>query len=71
MVSTGMNTARKITVEMPSELLEKAQKATKAGGQTFHAGLQMLAAPQVYERLRGYKGKVQFSRTADKLKMDR
>ena len=67
-----MNTARKITVEIPSELLEKAQKATKTGvTQTVRAGLQMIAASHAYERLRGYRGKVRFSRTSDELKSDR
>jgi hypothetical protein len=44
MVKAGtMQTARKITVEVPEELLEKAQKASGEGiTQTVRTGLQLL-----------------------------
>ena len=72
MVSTAMKTPRKITVVAAEKLIEKVQEVTKvAVAPTVRAGLQILAASQVYDRLRGYKGKVRFSRTADKLKVDR
>jgi hypothetical protein len=64
--------ARKITVEVPEELLEKAQRATGAGiTQTIRAGLQVVAASQAYARLRQLRGKVRFARTIDELKADR
>lgn len=67
-----MKTARKITVEVPEALLEKAQHATGAGiTQTVRTGLQLLAASQAYGRLRQLRGKVRFSRTAQELKADR
>jgi len=67
-----METARKITVEVPPELLEKAQKATGSGvTQTVRAGLQLLAASQAYEELLKLRGKVRFSRTWQELKEDR
>ena len=67
-----MRTARKITVEVPQALLEKAQQASGAGiTQTVRSGLQLLAASQAYARLRQLKGKVRFSRTASELKADR
>jgi hypothetical protein len=70
--SLYVNTARKITVEVPVELLEKAQQATGAGvTQTIRAGLQAVAASHDYARLRALRGKVQFSRTAAELKTDR
>ena len=67
-----METARKITVEIPAELLEKAQKASGAGiTQTVRAGLQLVAASHTYARLRRFRGKVRFSRSLAELKADR
>jgi hypothetical protein len=67
-----MKTARKITVEVPEALLEKAQRATGAGiTQTVRTGLQLLAASQEYGRLRQLRGKVRSSRTMQELKEDR
>ena len=64
--------ARKITVEIPAELLEKAQEASGTGiTQTVRAGLQLVAASQAYARLRQMRGKVRFSRTFAQLKADR
>jgi hypothetical protein len=60
-----METARKITVEIPRELLDKAQKATGTGiTQTVRMGLQLIAASRTYARLRQLRGKVRFSRTS-------
>ena len=68
----SMETARKITVEVPPDLLEKAQRATGSGvTQTVRTGLQLVAASQAYARLRQLRGKVRFSRTAAELKADR
>lgn len=67
-----MEAARKITVEVPIELLEKAQRATGAGiTQTVRTGLQVVAASQTYARLRQLRGKVRFSRALAELKADR
>lgn len=67
-----MNAARKITVEVPSELLEKAQRASGTGvTQTVRTGLQLLAASHAYARLRQLRGKVRLSRTLAELKVDR
>ena len=71
MVSLGMPAARKITVEIPPELLQKAQSATGSGiTQTVCTGLQLVAASQAYEKLRQLRGKVRFSRTAAELRGD-
>ncbi|MCX6630488.1 MAG: hypothetical protein NTW28_22970 [Candidatus Solibacter sp.] len=67
-----MATARKITVEVPPELLEKAQRASGSGiTQTVRIGLQLVAASHAYARLRQLRGKVRFTRTLDELKADR
>jgi hypothetical protein len=67
-----VETARKITVEVPAELLEKAQRASGSGiTQTVRAGLELLAASQAYARLRQLRGKVRFSRSLPELKADR
>ena len=68
----GMESARKITVEVPLDLLDKAQQASGAGiTQTVREGLQLVAASQTYARLRQLRGKVRFSRTLAELKADR
>jgi hypothetical protein len=70
--SQAMQTARKITVEVPPELLEKAQRASGAGiTQTVRTGLRLVAASETYTRLRRLRGKVRFSRTLAQLKADR
>jgi hypothetical protein len=67
-----VETVRKITIEVPADLLDKAQQATGAGiTQTVRTGLQLLAASQAYAQLRQLRGKVRFSRTAAELKTDR
>ena len=67
-----MQTARKITVEVPPGLLEKAQRASGAGiTQTVRTGLQLVAASETYARLRQLRGKIRFSRTFAELKTDR
>jgi len=67
-----MERARKITVEVPLELLDKAQRASGRGiTQTVCTGLQLVAASQAYARLRQLRGKVRFTRTVAELKADR
>ena len=68
----GMETARKITVEVPFELLKKAQRASGAGiTQTVRTGLELVAASETYAHLRRFRGKVRFSRKLADLKADR
>lgn len=67
-----METARKITVEVPPDLLERAQRASGHGiTQTVRTGLQLVAASEAYARLRQLRGKVHFTRTVSELKADR
>jgi hypothetical protein len=64
--------ARKITVEVPPDLLDRAQRASGSGiTQTVRTGLQLVAASEAYARLRQFRGKVRFSRTLDELTADR
>ena len=67
-----MERMRKITVAIPSELLDKAQRASGTGiTQTVRAGLQLVAASQTYAKLRGLRGKVRFALMWADLKVDR
>ena len=67
-----METTRKITVEVPQQLLEKAQRASGAGiTRTVRTGLELVAASQAYARLRELRGKVRFTCTLTELKADR
>jgi hypothetical protein len=67
-----MKLVRKITVNVPSELLGKAQRVTGTGiAQTVCTALQLVAASRAYARLRGFRGKVHFSCALAELKSDR
>ena len=67
-----MSHARKITVEVPVGLLERAQRASGSGvTQTVRTGLELLAASRAYDRLRKLRGKVRFTRSLAQLKADR
>jgi len=67
-----VETERKITVEVPRELLRKAQKASGSGiTQTVRTGLQLVAASHTYAHLRRLRGKVRFTRSLAELKADR
>lgn len=67
-----MNAARKITVQVPPELLKKAQRASGKGiTQTIRTGLQLLAASRTYDDLLQLQGKVRPSRSLKQLKDDR
>jgi hypothetical protein len=67
-----MHTPRKVTVELPPDLLKKAQRASGAGiTETIRTGLQLVAASRTYARLRQFRGKVRFSKALAELKADR
>jgi hypothetical protein len=67
-----VSTSRKITVEIPDELLERAQQASGKGiTQTVRAGLELIAAADAYDRLLEMRGKVRLSQTWQELKDDR
>jgi hypothetical protein len=67
-----MPAARKITVQVPAGLLERAQRASGTGvTQTVRIGLQLVAASNAYTKLRDLRGKVRLTLTAAELKADR
>jgi len=67
-----IESSRKITVEIPPKLLEKAQEASGTGiTQTIRTGLELVAASRTYARLRQLRGKVRFRSSLADLKADR
>lgn len=67
-----METAKKITVQIPASLLRKAQKATGLGiTPAVRQGLELVAAGEAYKRLRRLRGKVRFSIDLKELREDR
>jgi hypothetical protein len=67
-----MEATRKITVELPRDLLRKAQRSTGEGiTATVRRGLELVAAGRAYEELRRLKGKVALSIDLDTLREDR
>jgi hypothetical protein len=68
----AVSVARKITVEVPADLLRKAQRSTGTGvTATIRRGLELVAASQAYEALRGLRGRVKFSVSWKRLRKDR
>lgn len=63
---------RKITLEVPEELLERALAASGEGiTQTVRQGLQLVAAGRAYEELRRLRGKVRLGIDLEALREDR
>jgi Arc/MetJ-type ribon-helix-helix transcriptional regulator len=63
---------RKITVEVPEELLAAAQAYTGEGiSETVRAGLRRLATVQAQQEARRLRGKIRFSLSLDELRYDR
>jgi hypothetical protein len=60
---------QKLTVMVPSDLLRKARRATKAGATpTVRKGLEILATQDVYDQLLKMRGKGGFSMTWQELR---
>jgi len=67
-----MSEMRKITVQVPESLLEKAQAYTGEGvTQTVTAALKRLASIRAQQELLKLRGKVKFSMTWQEMKYDR
>jgi len=70
--STAVKAERKITVHVRSDLLNKAQRAARAGvSETVRKGLELLAAGEAYDGLLKMRGKVKFSIDLRELRQDR
>lgn len=67
-----MQKAKKVTVDVPEDLLRRAQKTTGQGiTATIRTGLQLVAATGAYEALRRLRGPVRFSIDWRELREDR
>jgi hypothetical protein len=63
---------QKVTVEIPRQLLRRAQRSTGEGlTATIRRGLELVAARGAYQGLRSLRGKVRFSIDVDSLREDR
>ncbi len=66
-----MGEMRKITVQVPEDVLQKAQAYTGDGvTQTVTAGLKRLASIQAQQEALKLRGKVKFSMTWQEMKYD-
>jgi len=62
---------KKLTVEVPEDVLERAISATGQGiTPTIRKGLELVAASRAYAQLRSLKGKVKFSIRLSRLRED-
>jgi hypothetical protein len=67
-----MRSTRKVTVELPGELLRQAQRTTGAGiTATIRRGLELVAAGRAYEELRKLRGKLTLTIDLEELRKDR
>ena len=68
----GVSEVRKITVEVPADLLDRAQAASEAGiTETVRRGLALVAAGRAYEGLRQLRGKLRLGLDLEALREDR
>ncbi len=67
-----MGKTRKITVEVPADVLKRAQKLSGEGiTETVRKALDDYARSDVYERLLALRGKVHLTYDLDELREDR
>lgn len=67
-----MPAARKVTVQLPADLVDQAQRSSgKNLTATICEGLKLVASGPAYEGLRRLKGKVRFSIDLRTLREDR
>jgi hypothetical protein len=71
-IITSMDRTRKITVEVPEQLLKRAQKQSGEGvTETVRQGLELLAAAEAYDQLAKLRGTVEFSIDLETMRNDR
>ena len=67
-----MTPVRKITVHVPTDLLNKAQRETGEGvTETIRRGLKLVAASSGYAQLRRLRGTVRLAINVEELRKDR
>ncbi len=67
-----MKAEKKITVHVPEDLLEKARKETGRGiTETVRQGLRLVAAAEIYRKLRQLRGRVSIEIDLAALREDR
>jgi hypothetical protein len=72
MIASMMLQERKITVHVPIELLERAQKSSGQGvTETVRQGLRLVAEGETFRRVAGLRGKVKFPIAYARLRDDR
>jgi hypothetical protein len=63
---------RKITVHVPEDLLERAQKSSGQGiTETVRQGLRLVAAGETFRQVAKLRGQVKFSLDLSRLREDR
>lgn len=71
-VANKTKTTRKITVELPADLIAAATEASAAGlTSTIRKGLELVAAADAYAKIAALRGKVKFSVNLKELRRDR
>ncbi len=67
-----MGRTKKITVEVPVDLLRRAQKVSGAGvTETVRQGLEKVVKSDAYRQLLALRGKVKFTESIESIREDR
>lgn len=67
-----MSATQKVTIEVPADLLRRAQRSSGEGiTATVRRGLELVAARSAYEGLRRLRGKVRLTVDLETLRQDR
>lgn len=67
-----MKNAKRVTVRLPRELLQRARRVTGRGPTaTIRMGLQLVIASRAYESIRELRGRVKLSKDLERLREDR
>lgn len=66
-----MGRLKKITVQVPEELLKRAAADGEGITETVRNALEIRARDRAYDKLRALRGKVKFSISLDRLREDR